>query len=167
MTNILSYLALYPSYQHKLQSALAAVYPDGPTSFTPDLVDRVPLLEGIINETLRLHPPVPSGQPRVTPPEGLHVPAGKDEEGDMFIPGDTVVLMPQWLIQRDERYFERAKEFVPERWIVGSKEAGMIKDRNAFFPFQLGEFAFPTYPHMHLFLVSLVLESYCLGYGWS
>ncbi|GME48595.1 Cytochrome P450 [Neofusicoccum parvum] len=134
----LYYLCTHPHIYTTLQSHVDTVFPGGPSTFTYAPLDSIPLLEAIITETLRLQPPVPSGQPRVTPPEGLHVPAGKGEEGDLYLPGDVVVLQPQWLIQRDERYFERADEFVPERWVAGSKEAAMVKERAAFFPFQIG-----------------------------
>jgi cytochrome P450 len=50
-------------------------------------------LNGIINETLRLHPPVPSAIQRITPPEGLKV-------GETFIPGDVVVWCPQYTLGR-------------------------------------------------------------------
>ncbi|KAF2141924.1 uncharacterized protein K452DRAFT_249623, partial [Aplosporella prunicola CBS 121167] len=101
MTNILYYLSLHPHYMKKLQSELDSVFPNGPSTFTSNkldhsLFDRVPLLEGIINETLRLNPPVSSGNPRVTPPEGIHVPTQGGEEA-MYIPGDVNVLMPQWI----------------------------------------------------------------------
>ncbi|KKY20336.1 putative cytochrome p450 [Diplodia seriata] len=115
LTNALYNLSAHPSIQHTLHAALAAAIPrdSDPSTWTPDLLDRVPLLDAVVTETLRLQPPVPSGQPRLTPPQGLHI---RDPlYGDISIPGDTVVVMPQWVIQRDERYFERATEFVPGR----------------------------------------------------
>lgn len=45
----------------------------------------------------------------MTPSEGLQI----DEE---FIPGNTIVSVPTWTIQRDGRYWDRPLEFVPERW---------------------------------------------------
>lgn len=140
MVGTLYYLSLHPHILHTLQAQLDAVFPNGPSTFTYAALDRVPLVEAIVTETLRLQPSVPSGQPRVTPPGGLYVPAGKGEEGDLFIPGDTVVLQPQCLIQRDARYFERPDEFVPERWVHGAPESGLVKERSAFFPFQEGRF---------------------------
>ncbi|OJD35553.1 cytochrome p450 [Diplodia corticola] len=142
MTNFFYYLSLHPSIQQDLYTAISASVPASaladPSTLTPDLLDRVPLLEAIVNETLRLQPPIPSGNPRVTPPEGLYVRDAK--YGDISIPGNTVVLMPQWVIQRDERYFGRANDFVPTRWIAGSPEAGLLHDRSAWFPFQLGTY---------------------------
>jgi tryprostatin B 6-hydroxylase len=67
-------------------------------------IQDAPLLNGAINETLRLNPPVPSGvvskpsegrvhtdfeKYRKTPPEGVEI-------GGTYIPGDTVIQMPQY-----------------------------------------------------------------------
>jgi cytochrome P450 len=87
-------------------------------------------LNGIINEALRLHPPVPSGTLRVTPPEGITV-------RGTFIPGDTTVLSPPWTVGRLESCFERASEFIPERWY---SKPEMVKNKAAFAPFSLGDF---------------------------
>lgn len=50
-------------------------------------------LNAVINETLRLHSPGPSGAFRVTPPEGLRV-------GDTFIPGGTNFNIPFYVVAR-------------------------------------------------------------------
>jgi cytochrome P450 len=65
---------------------------------TIDIHDRtalqgLPLLNGLINETLRLHPPVPSGGYRETPAQGLTV-AGQ------YIPGKTTIVSPRYTIGR-------------------------------------------------------------------
>ena len=56
-------------------------------------LQELPHLTGLINETLRLHPPVPSGGLRDTPPEGLTL-------GSTYIPGNTTVLIPQYSLGR-------------------------------------------------------------------
>lgn len=86
---------------------------------------------------------MPSGLSRVTPPQGLQI-------DEVWIPGDTIVVIPQWVIHRDERYFVRALEFLPERWLV--EKGRLIKDERAFFPFQIGEHCTP-------FFFSSVLET--------
>ena len=59
------------------------------------LLATLPYLTALINETLRLHPPVPSGGLRDTPPEGILT-------GQTWIPGDTTVLIPQYSLGRSE-----------------------------------------------------------------
>ena len=53
----------------------------------------LPHLNRIINETLRLHPAVPTGGLRQTPSDGVHV-AGR------FIPGNTVICAPRYSLAR-------------------------------------------------------------------
>jgi cytochrome P450 len=50
-------------------------------------------LNAVINETLRLHPSVPSGGLRDTPPEGITI-------GSTYIPGNTIVLVPHYSLGR-------------------------------------------------------------------
>jgi hypothetical protein len=52
-------------------------------------------LNAVIDETLRLHPSVPSGGLRDTPPEGITV-------GSTYIPGNTIVLVPHYSLGRRE-----------------------------------------------------------------
>lgn len=54
-------------------------------------------LNGCINESLRLHPPVPSGVNRLTPPEGLTV-------NDVYIPGGVTFFTPQYVMGRGKPY---------------------------------------------------------------
>lgn len=49
--------------------------------------------------------------------------------------------MPVHVLQNDERYYERAAEFVPERW--AAERSKMIKDKRAYAPFSLGTYACP------------------------
>tara|TARA_R110002003_G_scaffold130_16_gene12280 strand:+ start:221 stop:655 length:435 start_codon:yes stop_codon:yes gene_type:complete len=56
------------------------------------------LLSAIIYEVLRLHPPVPGGLQRVTPPEGATI-AGR------YVPGNMIISTPTYSIQRGTLVF--------------------------------------------------------------
>ncbi|KIX00842.1 uncharacterized protein Z518_09907 [Rhinocladiella mackenziei CBS 650.93] len=90
------------------------------------------LLNGVINETLRLHPPVPSGVFRKTPPEGVEI-AGT------YIPGFTVIQMPQYVMARDPTIYADPQTFIPERF--GSRSSELMFHRDAFAPFSTGPYA--------------------------
>lgn len=83
-----------------------------------------------MTETLRLKPSVLSGNPRVTPPEGLVI-------DQVWIPGNRIVIVPQHVVQRDERNYARPLGFLPERWLEEGKE--LVLDEHAFFPFTIGK----------------------------
>jgi cytochrome P450 len=132
LANAFYYLAKHPAVYKKLQAELDQAFPQtaNPADFTNETLQRLPYLGAVINETNRLKPAVPSGQPRQTPPGGLQV-------DEMWIPGDTIVVIPQHVIQRDDRYFPSGADFIPERWL--EKKGTLIVHEEAFFPFQTGE----------------------------
>lgn len=83
------HLAKDPSQQQKIRDELKQL-----TDINDqDALRNLPYLDGVINETLRLHPAVPGGVYRTTPPEGIMV-------GETYIPGNVIVLTPQYTIQR-------------------------------------------------------------------
>ncbi|RFU80501.1 cytochrome p450 [Trichoderma arundinaceum] len=86
------------------------------------------LLHGCIKETLRMHYPAPSGFFRKTPKEGIHI-------GDVFIPADTVIQNPPYIVGQDENVYERCNEFIPERWYSRPE---MVKRMDAYSPFLAG-----------------------------
>ncbi|KAH7077315.1 cytochrome P450 monooxygenase-like protein [Paraphoma chrysanthemicola] len=88
-------------------------------------------LNAVISETLRLHPPVPSGVMRKTPPEGITV-------GTTFIPGNTTVVSPTYVVSRSSDAYELADKFLPERW---TSRPGLVKDKSAYAPFSLGVYS--------------------------
>ncbi|KAF2160726.1 hypothetical protein M409DRAFT_70258 [Zasmidium cellare ATCC 36951] len=87
-------------------------------------------LNGCINEALRLHPPVPSGVNRLTPPEGMKV-------GETWIPGNVTFITPQYVMGRDEYIYASANSFIPERWY---SQEDKVKHKDAFAPFSMGPF---------------------------
>ncbi|WYZ38083.1 hypothetical protein EsH8_II_001589 [Colletotrichum jinshuiense] len=72
------------------------------------IVEHLPLsklqyLQACIDETLRLHPTVPSGLQRMTPPEGMEI-------DGTFIPGNTIVQVPSHTMFRGKSLFSVLRE---------------------------------------------------------
>ncbi|KAE8405503.1 cytochrome P450 [Aspergillus pseudonomiae] len=126
LTNLFFHLAADHTWQTKLQTELDAL-PD----LTQEKLTGAKTLDALINETLRLHPAVPSGTQRITPPEGLQI-------GDRYIPGDVMVCIPTHTLFRDERAFVRPEEFLPERWMT---QPELVKDASVFIPFNAGPYS--------------------------
>ncbi|KAL9120139.1 MAG: hypothetical protein Q9187_003309 [Circinaria calcarea] len=119
-------LAKYPEHAEKVYSELAGVDP-----LDLNAVSTLPHLNGTINEAQRLYSVAPTIVSRVTPPHGIMI-------GDTFIPGNTKVLAPRWVVFNLESCFERSKEFIPERWYSRPE---MVKNKHAFSPFGMGQYS--------------------------
>lgn len=101
-----------------------------------DLYDNTQLqrcvhLNAIINETLRLHPPVPTGGYRQSPPEGITI-------GGAYIPGNITIVSPRYSLARLGSSYKSAHEWIPERWTT---QPDLVKDARGFAPFSQGRFA--------------------------
>lgn len=93
-------------------------------------LQRCEYLTAVINETLRLHPAVPTGGYRQTPPEGITI-AGT------YIPGGVTIVAPRYSISRLESSYKSAASWIPERW---TSRPDMIVDSRGFVPFSLGRY---------------------------
>ncbi|KAK5946777.1 hypothetical protein PMZ80_000920 [Knufia obscura] len=128
LSGTMYYLLKNPEYmiklQHELRSAFSSI-----DDMHLDSLARVPFLEAVLKEGIRMYPPVPIGLPRVSPPGGMTV-------GEHFVPEGTVVAVHQLSTYRQEDNFKHAYEFKPERWL-GDLE--FKDDRlDAFEPFSVG-----------------------------
>ena len=88
-----------PKLQHELETEVAALNED-----YGDLdLERLPLLNAVIEETLRLYGAAPAGLPRAVPPGGVTI----DEK---FIPAGTTVTTQAYTFHRDPALFPRPLE---------------------------------------------------------
>lgn len=95
---------------------------------TPTMEDvrRLPVTRAIIEEALRLYPPVPLLTREATGPDTL-----RDTRIDK---GDLVIIAP-WLIHRHKRYWDNPDAFMPERFLPGAKTKQM---KFSYLPFSGG-----------------------------
>lgn len=113
LTYITHHLSLSPRHQALLRVELAST----DTLPTFKQIDSLPLLNAIILETLRLNPPIPGSQRRVTPKAGCTL-------GEYYIPGGVTVAGQSWSLHR--AFWPDPEVWRPERWLEesGDKEEG-------------------------------------------
>jgi len=93
-----------PASLDRLQTDLASLGPDP----SPEALARLPFLEAVCNETLRLHPPVPIVPRKLSRPLTL---CGHD------LPAGTTVGVALYLAHMREETFSDPLSFRPERFI--------------------------------------------------
>ncbi|KAF2493649.1 cytochrome P450 [Lophium mytilinum] len=92
-------------------------------------LNQLKYLTAVIEEGLRVYPPVPSNMPRMIPPEGATV-CGK------WVPGGTSVAVAPWPMFTSAANFSDPTSFIPERWL--GDPLYTHDDRAAFQPFSSG-----------------------------
>jgi cytochrome P450 len=99
----------------------------GREGFSAADCDRMPYARLVLQEGLRLYPP------------GWYVGRAAVNDvrvGKYTIPKGAVVIVSQYLMHRDQRFFDRPAEFIPERW-----DGDLLErlPRGAYFPFSAGD----------------------------
>jgi cytochrome P450 len=113
-------LAQNPAAEARLHEELDRVL--GGRLATNADVPRLEYTRAVMAESMRLYPPAwIIGRQAI----------GAHRVGDFEIPAKGVVLMSQYIVHRDARWWDRPGEFVPERWLG---EQG-VRPRYAYFPF--------------------------------
>jgi len=117
-------LAQNPHEFAKLREELQTVLNGRPPTFGD--LPKLAHTTRVIKETLRMYPPN-----RSTAREAVK----ECRLGDHRIPAGSQVVMPQWVVHRDPRFFERPNEFIPDRWTT---EFEQKLHKYAYFPFGAG-----------------------------
>ncbi|KAJ4422136.1 hypothetical protein N0V82_003219 [Gnomoniopsis sp. IMI 355080] len=80
---------------------------------TGDAVSRLPYLDAVLEETMRIMPPVAMGPPRVSP--------GGTVDG-VYVPKGVYVSADLWSISHDPRNAVEPDRFEPGRWLDGGRK---------------------------------------------
>uniref|UniRef100_A0A182TWT1 Uncharacterized protein n=1 Tax=Anopheles melas TaxID=34690 RepID=A0A182TWT1_9DIPT len=131
-TGVLYCLAKNPEKQAKLREELRTILPRKDSPLTAENMHNLPYLRACIKEGLRMYQPV-AGNMRA---------AGRDLVLQGYqIPKGTDIAMGSAVLQRSEKYFRRASEYLPERWLSERPaDVPSAKDSNPFIflPFGFG-----------------------------
>ncbi|KAI0759687.1 cytochrome P450 [Trametes elegans] len=147
------FLTAEPQYCKQLRHALDHAFPDPLGPLPASVLAAIPLLDGVLNEALRL------GSlfflPRITPPDGVHV-------DGRFIPGETVVALAAYTQQTSpDNFFPQPMHFRPERWQPEGLGPQTRTNRAALAAFSYGQHACMgkalAYQQMRYVLARLVL----------
>jgi cytochrome P450 len=114
-------LATHEGAAARVADEVDAVVGDRPP--TAEDLPRLRYVESVILESMRLYPPAyVIGREAVADCEvgGYHVPRG------------LTIMLPQWSVHRDPRYYDDPEKFRPERWLEGLAQR---LPRYAYFPF--------------------------------
>ncbi|KAJ7972076.1 Cytochrome P450 family protein [Quillaja saponaria] len=119
-------------------------------------INRLPYIQAIVKETLRLHPPVPLLLPYV---------AGNNVEiGGHTIKKGNQVMINAWCIGRNPQYWDDPMSFLPERF-MGSKIDYKGRDFE-YLPFGAGRRICPGLPLANR-MVNLMLAAIIHSYDWK
>ncbi len=125
--NVLSWtwllLGQNPETEQKLIEELERVL--GGRVPTPADLPQLVYTDMVLRESMRLYPPVWVIGRRALASFRL---------GEYEIPADTNMLISQYLMHRDARYFPEPEKFVPDRWGAGNARTAALP-RFAYFPF--------------------------------
>ncbi|KAL6861927.1 cytochrome P450 [Trichoderma novae-zelandiae] len=141
-------LGKHPEHAEKISEEVKDVDPTDLKALV-----NLPHLNAVIKEALRLHPALLTGGNRKTTANGLTI-------GGRFIPPNTTIVAPRYTLGRLEDCFERASEFVPERWTT---RPGMVRNAAAYAPFGTGHHSClgkTLALDMMKFVLARVLKSY-------
>lgn len=114
-------LSQHPEYEAKLHEELDRVLGDRAPSM--DDVPRLVYTERVLTESMRLYPPAWGIGRRIVQEIPL---------GSYRFPAGSLVFISPYVTQRDERFFENAARFDPDRWTPEMKAS---LPRFAYFPF--------------------------------
>lgn len=129
----------------------------GTAAITDADVARLPYLQAVVKESMRLHPVAPLLLPHQVVEDGVEI-------GGYAVPKGATVIFNSWAIMRDAAAWERPDEFLPERFL-GKTELDMWGKEHKFIPLGAGRRLCPALPMVEL-IVPFTVASLLHEFEW-
>lgn len=126
-------LDAHPEIGERMRTEIVDVIGDRDPTY--DDVDRLPVTQAVVAETLRIRPAAWVNERQVT---------GELELGPYRPTKGDLILVPIWVVQRDARWWSEPETFRPERWLDNDgryDEKAPGQPRGAYLPFGAGAHA--------------------------
>jgi cytochrome P450 len=115
-----------PGVEARLHAEVDAL---GDRPLGADDLARLPYTRAVLAETMRLYPPAWI--------MGRRALDAYEVNGHVIAPR-TVVVMSQWIVHRDPRWWPDAEAFEPARWLPGGSASDPGRPKFSYFPFGAG-----------------------------
>ncbi|KAF3641730.1 putative receptor-like protein kinase-like [Capsicum annuum] len=152
---VMSLLFAHPEVLHKLRADIDSKVGNKRLLNESDLT-MLPYLRCVVNETMRLYPPVPLLLP--------HYSTEDCTVGGYNVPKHTMLLINAWAVHRDPKVWEEPEKFKPERFEATEGETERFNYK--LIPFGMGRRACPG-TDMGLRAVSLALGALIQCFDWQ
>ena len=124
-------IAANPDIQTKLQQEIDNVLEKSNGEVSYEVINRLEYLDAVINETLRLYPPI--GFLDRMCKKTYELPSALPDKKPFIIKKDMLIWIPIFAIQRDEKYYDNPEKFDPERFLDNK-----MHNSSCYMPFGLG-----------------------------
>lgn len=115
-------LAKNMEVQTRLREEIKEVLEEHKGEITYDIILNMKYLNMVLQEILRLYPPLPFLDRICELPESERKGYSLEPVVDFAIPNKTPVIIPIYALHRDEKYFPDPESFIPERFAPENKD---------------------------------------------
>uniref|UniRef100_A0A0D9XRY6 Uncharacterized protein n=1 Tax=Leersia perrieri TaxID=77586 RepID=A0A0D9XRY6_9ORYZ len=147
-----------PQLLKKLQDEVRACVPKGQEMVCEVDASKMVYLKAVIKEGLRLHPVAPLLAP--------HISMADCKIDEYVIPSGTRVLVNVWAIGRDARFWDKAEEFIPERFVDSMSSVNFRGNDYQYLPFGSGRRMCPGM-NFGIAVVEIMLANLMWKFDWT
>ncbi|KAJ8133004.1 hypothetical protein O1611_g620 [Lasiodiplodia mahajangana] len=124
------HILTHPDVYHKLTAEIRSTFTSTESITLQEVLSRLPYLEAVIQETLRIHAPLANGFTRWVSDNNGAMICGK------YVPKGTIVTINHYCSNTSASNFSEPMSFIPDRWMGDPKYAD--DKRGVVQPFSVG-----------------------------